>query len=177
MSKLILPPNRIALGTAWEGRVLSCPDTRGHRRVLRKFRFHNTFTTQGLNHTNDVLVNAGTQVTQWYVGLVNNSGFSAFAAADTPSSHTGWTELTSYDEATRVSWAVDPANGGVSLSTSILTFTASGTIAVKGGFIISVNTKGGTTGTMLATAAFGAVQNLVIGQALTFTVSLTSTSS
>ena len=166
---------RLVPKTFWHVRRLDTP--RRGRRILEQFTVPNAFTTQGLNHSNDVLVNAGTQVTQWYVLPVNNSGWSAFAAADTPSSHAGWTELTDYSESVRQSWHVDASNGGVSLTTSVITFTANATIAVKGGAIISVNTKSATTGTLLATAAFGSVQNLVSGQALQFTISLTSTSS
>lgn len=173
----VAPSEGIKMGTAWQGQVLGALKKSGTREVLRKFNFRNTYTTQGLNHAGDVVLNGGTQVATWYVMLVDNSGFSAFAAADTPSSHAGWTELTGYSESVRQTWNVEPASGGVSLTTSVITFTASGTIAVKGGAIISVNTKGATTGTLLATAAFGAVQNLVIGQALQFTITNTNTSS
>lgn len=142
-------------------------------KVLWRQRFHNAITTAGLTHLADVAFNGGTQVSPWYLGLINNSGFSALSAADTMSSHAGWTELTSYDEATRVEWDQNAPVSGVITTNTASTFTISATVAVYGAFLVSNSTKGGTTGTLFATGAFSSVQNLEDDQTLDVTYDCT----
>lgn len=144
-------------------------------KCIGKYDVPNGVTNSGKNHMLDVTFHGTTPVSPWYLGLVNNSGFTAFAAADTPSSHAGWTELTSYDEANRVTWVEDAAASQAIANTTLATFTISATVAIKGVFLISENTKGGTTGTLWCTAAFASVINAVDNDVLkvTFTVSLT----
>ena len=66
--------------------------------------FHNDITNAGKNALLDSFFRNQTQPAAWYFGLVDNSGFSAFAAGDTMSSHSGWTEFTTYSDSTRVAW-------------------------------------------------------------------------
>lgn len=148
--------------------------------IANKFRCKNGVTTAGLTHILATQFDAGTQVTSWYFGLINNSGFSALSAADTMGSHAGWSELGTsssdkYDETTRQQWVLTAAAAAAS-SDAAATFTINATVAVYGVFITSSSTKGGTTGTLWATAAFPAVQNLVDDQTLkvTYTVSATA---
>jgi len=143
---------------------------------LRREVIDNAATTAGLNHLLATEYGGGSQVSAWYMGLVNNSGFSTFAAADTMGSHSGWSELTGYSESTRQEWVEAGASGGIMGTTTVATFTANATIAVKGAFLTSDSTKGGTTGTLAATGAFSNVQNLTSGQTLrlSYTVTLTS---
>ena len=127
----------------------------------------------GLNDILDVAFHVGSQITAWFIGLVDNSGFSAFADADTMASHAGWNEFTTYSEATRVAWAEDaPASRSITNTTSS-DFSITGTGTIKGIFLISNNTKSGTTGTLWATAAFASNVAVVNGDSLkiTYTVS------
>jgi hypothetical protein len=136
----------------------------------------NGVTNAGLNDLLDVYFDAGTQDTTWFIGLVNNAGFTAFAAADTSASHSGWTELTDYTEATRVAWVPgEPASQ--SITGPAATFTINTTVAIKGAFLIGIDTKGGTTGILFATGAFGSVQNLVNAQTLDVTYTCAAASS
>lgn len=107
----------------------------------------------------------GTMPTGIFIGLIDDSGFTAIASTDTMASHGGWTELTGYDEATRQEIDFDTISGGIASSTTGVTITASGTIAVKGAFLTTNSTKGGTTGVMIANAT-GTVQNLIITNTL-----------
>lgn len=129
----------------------------------------NMVTNGALDDVLEVYLRNGTQKTTWYLGLVDNSGFSALAAGDTMSSHAGWTELTTYSQATRPAWGPDAASGQTMTNSTSVTFTASGTIAVNGCFLTSGNGKGGTSGTLFATGSFSAVQNLTSGQNLKVT--------
>jgi hypothetical protein len=56
----------------------------------------NDVTNEGLNNILDVQFHAVTQVTTWYIGLIDASGFSDLADSDTLASHAGWTEFTNY---------------------------------------------------------------------------------
>jgi hypothetical protein len=134
----------------------------------------NGTTTAGLTNNLGVYFVSGTQITTWYGGLVDNAGFSAFAAADTMSSHAGWTEFTNYGESVRQTWSPGaPAGGIVTGAFGTFTISASGTL--KGAFVVSNNTKGGTTGVLWATGAFSSAQAVVSGQVITLSYTCTCT--
>jgi hypothetical protein len=128
--------------------------------------FKNGVTNAGLNHALSIELGGGTQVGTWYMGLINNAGFSSLAAADTMASHAGWTELTSYAEATREAISFAAASGQAITTSAVCEFTINATVAVNGAFINSVSTKGGTLGTLFAHGSFTSVQNLSSGQLL-----------
>lgn len=134
-------------------------------------------TTVGLTAMLDSFLRNQTQPATWYIGLVDNSGFTAFSPSDTSASHGGWTENQNYDEATRVAWSPNAAAAAAITNTTTSDFTISATVAIKGGFLISVSTKGGTTGTLYATGAFGSVQSLVDNDVLKASYSSTLTPS
>lgn len=127
----------------------------------------------GINHLLDVGFDAATQTTTWSMGLVDNSGFTAFADADTMGSHTGWNEFTTYSEANRPTWNPDPASARSISNGTSTDFSISGSGTLKGIFITSVNTKGGTTGILWATAAFASTVSVTNGDILkvTYTIS------
>ena len=117
---------------------------------------------------------ATSQINPWYIGLVDNSGFSAFANADTMSSHSGWTEFTNYSEATRPEWTVGAASSRAVTNSATVDFSINGVGGtVKGIFVTSNNTKSGTTGTLWSTAAFSSNATVTNGDTLkvTYTIS------
>jgi hypothetical protein len=136
----------------------------------------NGVTTAGQNYLLSVGFRDQTKLTPWYLGLVNNASFSAFAAADTASSHAGWIESTDYSEGVRQTWTPTTESGGSQAGTGSQSFSINGTVTIKGIFLISNSTKGGTTGTLYGTAALnGGNQALTNGQ--TLTISHTNTTS
>lgn len=141
--------------------------------LIGRHSFPNGIVDVGMNHLLDVVFHNQAQTATWYIGLVNNSGFTAFANADTMASHSGWTELTAYDEATRVEWVELAAAARAITNTTTADFTISATATIKGIFVTSNNTKGGTTGTLWATAAFTTPVMVVDNDVLkiTYTVS------
>lgn len=165
------------------GGFFSCQKFRSRRHAehgLRPLGFAvgpNLVPTVGLNHALSITLAAGTQVTTWYAGLVANSGFSAFAAGDTMSSHAGWTEDQNYTEANRQTWTPGAVSGGVVSNSTSMNFTMNATTTIKGGFLVSNNTKGGTSGTLFAEGAFSANQAMSSGQVLKITYTSTATSS
>lgn len=113
----------------------------------------NLIVNGGLDHLLDSTLGGGTQVSTWYLGLT--SGTPAVAATDTMASHPGWTEVTGYDEATRIAYAPAAVSSQtITNNASPGVFTASGTLDVGGCFVTSDSTKGGTTGILYAAGGF-----------------------
>lgn len=143
--------------------------------LLNEYDFHNDITNVGKNSIFDVYFNGGTQIAQsaWCIGLMNASGYSANPVTDTMGAHGGWTEFTSYSQANRVAWGPGAASGQSVTNATPATFdiTAGGTL--KGVFVTSQNTKSGNTGTLWATALFGADVPVTNGDQIkiTYTVS------
>lgn len=104
----------------------------------------------------------------WHIGLIDSIGFSAIAAGDTMSSHSGWTEFTSYSEGTRPAWTIPAATSqetGNAASPANFTCSASGT--VRGFFVASDSTKGGSSGTLLAAGELSSSQAFSIAEIFT----------
>lgn len=134
----------------------------------------NGIVDEGINQLLDDGFNGGAQTfATAYIGLVDNSGFSAFANGDTMASHAGWTESTAYSEASRPTWNPDAAASRAVTNSTTVDFTINATATIKGIFVTSDNTKGGTTGTLWATAAFSSNASVVSSDVLkvTYTVS------
>lgn len=108
----------------------------------------------------------------FYVAL---KGSGTIAAADVMNSHAGWSEVEDYDEAARQTLTMgSAASQSIDNSASVATFTISATVTVAGYFLTTVDTKGGTTGTLVSagdfTSAQSAVDDDVIEITLTFSV-------
>lgn len=123
------------------------------------YEFPNGSTTQGKNYLLDAgFRNSGTTA-NWYMSLIDATGFVELLAADTAASHTGWTEFQDYDNTTRPAWTKSAASGGIMNASAATSFTISAVgsgQAIKGAFIASSNTKGGGSGVLWATGQFPA---------------------
>lgn len=134
-------------------------------KLLDAGEFPNGITNAGKDDILDVYFSDGTATAaaSWYVSLIVDTGFTGLAAGDTMSSHSGWSEYTSYTQSTRPAWG--PGNPSTQSITNaspvVFNFNASATI--KGIFITSVNTKGGTTGKLWSTGLFAADRSVVNG--------------
>lgn len=143
--------------------------------LLNKYDFPNDITNQGKNSLFEIMFHDGTQIanSSWFIGLISNSGYSALAAADVMSSHAGWTEFTGFSQSTRVAWGAGAAASQSITNASPATFDITSSGTVKGIFVVSNSTKGGTTGTLWSTALFSADVPVANGDQLrvTYTVS------
>lgn len=127
--------------------------------LYNTYQTHNGITNTGKNSILNIMFNDATQIANasWFIGLINNAGFSALAAADVANSHAGWTEFTGYSQATRVAWGSGTSTAQSTTNATPATFSITGGAAtVNGIFVTSVSTKGGTTGTLWSTASFTA---------------------
>lgn len=138
-----------------------------------KYDFPNGIVDEGLNHILDTQFHNTTQIGTWYLGLVDNSGWTAFANADTMSSHTGWVESVVYSEGVRGEWTEGAAAARSITNSVTVDFSINATVTLKGIFVCSDSTLSGTTGTLWSTAAFASAVSAVNGDTLkiTYTVS------
>lgn len=122
--------------------------------------FNNTVMTAGKNDLLDKYLAGSSYTAGWYMGLISSSGYSAISAADTASSHAGWyegydaTRTPTYSQSTRPAVAFSAASSGSKGTSSAVAFSITGTGTVKGAFLISNSTKGGTTGILYSAGLF-----------------------
>ncbi len=151
--------------------VARCYDKNGNLKWTR--RCFNGVTDVGIEQLLDAQFNGGSQSSTWYMLLVDNSGFSAFADGDTMGSHSGWTEDQTYAASTRPEWTADAAGSRAVTNSSTVDFAINGTTVIKGIAAVDNNVKGGTSGTLFATASFSSNASVENGDTLkvTYTVS------
>jgi len=167
----------------WQGAWFVLPSTlRELKTYCANYQLNFEFATENLTTTagkNDQLTQyfkGSSYTAAWFVGLVDNSGFSAYAAADTSASHSGWTESTAYTQSTRPTWTGGTvASGSVDNSASVAAFSINATVTIRGAFQISNSTKGGTTGILYGEADFASSRSLLNGDTLNVTVTDTLT--
>lgn len=152
----------------------------------------NAVVNQGKNHALDVLFNGATAHSTWYLGLIDNSGFTALAAADTYANinqvGNGWDEFDDYTDAgnsdsavTRPDWTQGSAASQAVTNSSVVVYDITGTGTVKGLFAVAgtnAQTKDDHTGSgnlLWCTALFNGGDKSVASSdqlKVTFTVSL-----
>lgn len=130
-------------------------------------QMRNTVMTAGKNDLLDKYFAGSGYTAAWYVGVISSASYSAIAAADTMSSHAGWLEANAtnapnYDEATRPALTFSAASGGSKATSAASVFTIAATGTLKGAFVTSNNTKGGTTGILYSAALFGTGDRAVV---------------
>lgn len=140
----------------------------------------NLVVNVGLQYMAGVALTSTAQITAWYIGLYGAGASNTPAAGDTSSSHAGWTEVTPYSNGTRPSATFAAATAAnpsvVTNSASPAAFNINATETVGGAFLISNNTKGGSTGTLFSASDFTSPgdRSVVNGDTLnvTYTMSL-----
>lgn len=141
---------------------------------------HNLVVNVGLQDMNTKYFTGSGYTALWYIGLYGAAASNNPAAGDTAALHGGWTEVTAYSQATRpaatfgTATTADPSV--ITNSLAPAAFSMNGTTVVGGAFLISNNTKGGSTGILFSAADFSAPgdRSVVSGDTLsvTYTFSL-----
>jgi hypothetical protein len=99
------------------------------------------------------------------------------AAGDTAASHAGWTEVVPYSNATRpaatfaAATTADPSV--ITNSASPASFSIDDTATVGGAFLISDNTKSGSTGVLFSASDFAAPGDRSVASGDTLNVTYT----
>jgi hypothetical protein len=135
---------------------------------------------EGLDDSLDKHLKGSGYTAAWFVGLTD--GTPSFAAGDGmgTADHGGWTEVTAYDEAVRQTLNLGAVSGqSVDNSGSKAVFTIdTNDTTIGGAFIVSVDTKGASQGTLYGGGAFtGADKTIDDDDTLTITVTCTASAS
>jgi hypothetical protein len=148
---------------------VECFDKNG--KLKWKDKIKNTVVTVGKNTILDAaLAGSSYTVTGPYMGLISSVSWSAIAAADTMSSHSGWTEAGATNAPTyttpRKTCAWSAASSGAKALSSALSFAITGTGTLKGAFLVfgsgAVTTIDNTSGTLLSAGLFSGGDRAVV---------------
>lgn len=154
--------------------TVECRDADGNLKWADTFS--NLVTIDGLQDVNNKYFTGSAYTATWYIGIVNSGG--TYAYSDTAASHAGWTENTSYSQTNRPTMsfgASTSANPSVISTSAAATFSMTGTATIAGAFVISNNTKGGTTGTLFSVGNFtGGSKTVASGDTLNVSYSLSN---
>jgi len=172
---LIANPSMLIGGKRLEDRIKVEAFRNGE--LLWVEEFDNLVVDVGLNDSLDKHLKGSAYTAAWYVGVVGAT--PTFAAGDTMSGgHAGWTEETTYDEATRPVLTLGTVSGkSVDNSASKAVFTIAGTVTLGGAFIVTTSNKGGTTGILYGGGAFSQNRALVDNDVLNVTITCTAAAS
>lgn len=157
--------------------------------VLASWVVPNTITDEGKANLLNTYFNGGAQNTAWYIGLVDNAGFTATAAGDTYDQiggSNGWTEFTGYTDpgnagsaTTRPEWPADNAVGTSITNGTVASFDITAAGVINGLFLVgggASQTKGdATAGAILWSAASFAGGNRTVAVNDTLKVTYTVT--
>ena len=147
---------------------LRCLDAAG--RVKWHAAFHNLVTDVGKDSLLDIMFDAATQVTSWYLGLVSGAS-PTFAAADTLASHAGWTEFSSYaGDRKPIGFGEPSAQSLASAADVSFAINAAGTVG--GAFVCSA--AAGTAGILYSEGDLDADRTVASGDTLNVAVTLSA---
>jgi hypothetical protein len=141
-------------------------------KLLGIYNAPNAVVTEGVNHMMETEFRSGAAVATWYIGLVNNAGWTTWAAAHTGAAHAGWVEGVPYSNATRPAWTPGAAAARSITNAATVDFTCNAALTLKGIFINSDNTKSANAGTLWSEAAFSSTVTVANGDTLKVTYTL-----
>lgn len=122
----------------------------------------NLVTTVGKNDALDKYLSGSAYTAAWYLGLISATGYGVGpAAGDTAASHAGWTEDQGYSQASRPTAAWSAASGGSKSLSAAAVYSINANTTIKGCFLISNASKGGTTGILYSAGLFTAGDKVV----------------
>mgnify|MGYP000556562905 FL=1 len=104
----------------------------------------NLVVTVGKNDLLDKYFSGSAYTAGWYMGLVDNASFSAYAAGDTLASHAGWLEFLDYTISGSSTNRATPSWGSASAgskATTATTFTISGSGTVLGALMCTTQAR------------------------------------
>jgi hypothetical protein len=121
-------------------------------RRINEYHFDNGIVNEGKDKLLNVMFDATAAIAAWYLGLIDNSGYTALASDDTyddiDQAGNGWDEFQGYTDAnngdsatTRPEWGPDPASAQSITNSTVAIYDITGSGTVKGVFTVG----GGTT--------------------------------
>jgi hypothetical protein len=139
-------------------------------KLIGLYRIPNGIVDVGMNFLLDCMFNSGTQSATWYIGLIDNSGYTGVSDSDTNASHSGWTEFTGYSGG-RKTWGSGAASSRSVSNGTTVDFTMTSAGGIRG--IMVTDQASGTGAVLWATALFSSSITVAISDVLkiTYTVS------
>lgn len=140
--------------------------------IIEEWSEDNIVVNEGLNHLLNSTFHGAAQATTWYCGLFE-ANYTPVATDTASNIATNATESTAYDETTRPEWVeAAAASQSITNAANKALFTMNETKSIYGAFLVSSNTKGGTSGVLFAATRFAAVRNVVATDQLLVTYTL-----
>lgn len=155
--------------------AVECRDKDGNLKWTAKTP--NLVVNVGLADMNTRYFKGSAYTAAWYIGLWGAAASNNPAAGDTMASHAGWTEVTTYSNATRPAVTFGNATTAdpslIANSASPAAFTINGSANVGGAFLTTDATKGGTSGTLFSGSDFAAPGDRTVQSGDTLNVTYT----
>lgn len=144
--------------------TVECRDAQGNLKWVDTIK--NLVTAVGKNDLLDKYLAGSAYTAAFYLGLISSVSYSAINAADTMSSHAGWTEAgatnaPTYSQGARPTAAWSAALDGVKALSASLTYSITSSGTIKGAFLTTVATKDGTTGILFSAGLFSGGDKVV----------------
>ena len=159
---------------------VKCLDAEGNTKWEDTIK--NLVVTVGKNDLLDKYFSGSAYTAGWYMGLVDNASFSAYAAGDTLASHAGWLEFLDYTISGSSTNRATPSWGSASAgskATTATTFTISGSGTVLGAIMCTTQARNtssnGGAGILYSAGSFtGGSRAVISGDSLlvTYTASV-----
>lgn len=138
--------------------TVTCYDQDGNLKWETKAK--NLVTNVGLQDVNTQYFTGAAYTAAWYIGLVDNAGFTAYDPTDTMASHTGWAENTDYSGTDRgtanfgSATLADPSV--IDNDAAQAQFSITGSATIRGAFLTSTQDNSTNTGILFSVADFEA---------------------
>lgn len=114
---------------------------------------NNLVVTVGKNELLDQFLAGSAYTAAFYLGLFDDTTYTGAVVGDTMASHGGWTENQDYAAGARPAPSWGAAAAG-SKATTATAFAINATATIKGCFLTTNSTKGGTTGILYSAGVF-----------------------
>jgi hypothetical protein len=158
--------------------TVRCHDKNGNLKWEQKS--HNLVVNVGLAYVNTTFFKGSGYTAAWYVGVYGPASSNNPSSTDTMASHAGWTEVTTYGNATRpaatfgAATTADPSV--IANSAAPAQFLINASANVGGAFLTSGDTPGGSSGVLFSASDFAAPGDRVVQNgdvlSVTYTFSL-----
>lgn len=167
---ILVPSSKLVVGGTFIGQHIR------NGEVIDEFEDHNLVVNQGLNSVLNVMFNGTTQITTWYLGLFEGN-YTPVATVTAATIGSAATETTAYAALTRPEY-VEAASTAQSVTNSAnrASFIFNAAKTIYGAFLISDNTKSGTTGTLFSAARFSTAKAVDNGDELLLTYTFNASS-
>lgn len=146
-------------------------------RRINEYHFNNGIVNEGKDLLLNVMFDGTAAITTWYLGLIDNSGFTALAADDLyddiDQAGNGWDEFKLYTDGnnadnttTRPEWGPDPASAQSITNSTVAVYNITGAGTVKGVFTVGGGAAPQTKGNHAADATLWATALFTSGDVL-----------